>query len=82
MPFYVYILGSKKNGINKTYVGWTINLKKRLNKHNSGKGAKTTRGRKWKVIYKEIFFSKIKATSREYYLKKDRKTRKKLMAKF
>ena len=72
----------KKNGIKKTYVGWTINLKKRLNKHNSNKGAKTTRGRKWKIIYKEILFSKIEAMSREYYLKKDRKIRKKLIAKF
>ena len=82
MSFYVYVLGSKKNGIKKTYVGWTINLKKRLNKHNSNKGAKTTRGRKWKIIYKEILFSKIEAMSREYYLKKDRKIRKKLIAKF
>ena len=82
MSFYVYVLGSKKNGIKKTYVGWTINLKKRLNKHNSNKGAKTTRGRKWKIIYREIFFSKIVAMSREYYLKKDRKIRKKLIAKF
>ena len=82
MSFYVYVLGSKKNGIKKTYVGWTINLKKRLNKHNNNKGAKTTRGRKWKIIYKEILFSKIEAMSREYYLKKDRKIRKKLIAKF
>ena len=81
MSFYVYVLGSKKNGIKKTYVGWTINLKKRLNKHNSNKGAKTTRGRKWKIIYREIFFSKIVAMSREYYLKKDRKIRKKLISK-
>ena len=82
MRFYVYVLGSKKNGIKKTYVGWTINLKNRLKKHNSGKGAKTTRGRQWKIIYKEIYFSKIEAMSREYYLKKNRKIRKKLIVKF
>ena len=53
MTFYVYILGSKKRGRKKTYVGWTNNLIKRLQKHNSGKGAKSTKGRKWKIIYKK-----------------------------
>ena len=82
MSFYVYVLGSKKNGIKKTYVGWTINLNKRLNKHNSGSGAKSTRGRTWKIIYKEKFFTKIEAMSREYYLKKNKKLRKKLISRF
>ena len=82
MPFYVYILGSNKNGFKKTYVGWTTDIKKRLYKHNIGKGAKSTKGRKWKIIYKEKLFSKNDAMSREYYLKKNRKLRKKLVAKF
>ena len=82
MNFYVYVLGSKKNGLKKTYVGWTINIKKRLNKHNAGKGAKSTRGRNWKIIHKEKLFSKIDAMSREYYLKKNKKFRKKLLSKF
>ena len=82
MSFYVYVLGSKKNGLKKTYVGWTINLNKRLNKHNSGSGAKSTRGRTWKIIYKEKFFTKIEAMSREYYLKKNKKLRKKLISRF
>ena len=58
-----------------TYVGWTNNLKERLEKHNSGKGAKSTRGKKWKVIYYELFKSKKKAMQREYYIKKNLKLR-------
>jgi len=58
-----------------TYVGYTVNLKERISLHNKGKGAKFTRGRKWKLIYKEKFSSKNKAISREYYIKKNRKLR-------
>jgi|TARA_B110001452_G_C15023523_1_gene357728 putative endonuclease len=58
-----------------TYVGYTIDLKKRITLHNQGKGAKFTRGRKWKLIYKEKHTSKIKAISREYYIKKNRTLR-------
>jgi len=55
-----------------TYVGYTKDIKKRISLHNSGKGAKFTRGRKWKLIYKEKFSSKNKAILREYYIKKNR----------
>ena len=58
-----------------TYVGYTNSLKKRIKLHNLGKGAKFTRGRKWRVIYKEKFTSKNKAISREYYIKKNRQLR-------
>ena len=61
--------------INKTYVGYTTDVISRLKKHNSSKGAKTTRGYKWKIIYKKRFLSKSKALSFEYKLKKDRKKR-------
>ena len=61
-----------------TYVGYTNNLKKRIILHNSGKGAKFTRGRKWVLIYKEKFKSKKEAISREYYIKKNRVLRNKL----
>ena len=71
MSYYVYMLKSiEKKPV--TYVGYTINLKKRISLHNKGKGAKFTRGRKWKLIYKEKFSSKNKAISREYYIKKNR----------
>ena len=74
MSYYVYMLKSK--GLKPvTYVGYTKDIKKRITLHNSGKGAKFTRGRSWKLIYKEIFKSKSKAISREYYIKKNRKFR-------
>ena len=78
MSYFVYVIGSLKNSKPKTYVGSTKDLNERLKKHNSGKGAKSTRGRKWKIIYHEIFNSKKKALRREYYLKKDRILRKEL----
>jgi putative endonuclease len=65
-----------------TYVGYTKDLKKRISLHNSGKGAKFTRGRKWKLIYKEKYSSKNKAISREYYIKKNRKLRNQIKDKF
>ena len=74
MVYYVYMLKSKSVKT-VTYVGFTSNLQKRINLHNSGKGAKFTRGRKWKLIYKEKFKSKREAISREYYIKKNRKLR-------
>tara|TARA_B100000767_G_C19719933_1_gene516773 strand:- start:1051 stop:1278 length:228 start_codon:yes stop_codon:yes gene_type:complete len=61
-----------------TYVGYTKNLKKRIQLHNKGKGAKFTRGRTWKLIYKEILKSKSKAISREYYIKNNKQLRKKI----
>ena len=77
MSFYVYMLKSK--GFKSvTYVGYTNNLKKRIVLHNQSKGAKFTRGRKWKLMYKEKFKSKKEAISREYYIKKNRKLRNKI----
>jgi Predicted endonuclease containing a URI domain len=74
MSYYVYMLKSKgKKSI--TYVGYTNNLNKRIKLHNQGKGAKFTRGREWKLIYKECFQSKSKAISREYYIKNNRTLR-------
>ena len=69
----------KSKGIKSvTYIGYTNNLIKRINLHNSGKGAKFTRGRKWILIYKEKFESKNEAISREYYIKKNRVLRNRL----
>ena len=65
-----------------TYVGYTNDIKKRISLHNNGKGAKFTRGRKWKLIYKEKFTSKNKAISREYYIKKNRTLRNQIKNKF
>tara|TARA_B100002019_G_C20951048_1_gene441627 strand:+ start:75 stop:308 length:234 start_codon:yes stop_codon:yes gene_type:complete len=59
----------------KTYVGYTSNLKKRIILHNSNRGAKSTKGHKWKLIYKKKFSSKSEAMSYEYKLKHDRNKR-------
>ena len=60
MFYYVYMLRSM--GIKPiTYVGYTKNLNKRIVLHNSGKGAKFTRGRKWKLIFREKLTTKNKA---------------------
>ena len=64
--------------VSVTYVGYTNDLKKRINLHNNNKGAKFTRGRKWKLIYKEKLNSKKEAISREYYIKKNRVLRNKI----
>ncbi len=75
MYHYVYILKTLDGYLDKTYVGYTTDIISRLKKHNSSKGAKATRGYKWKIIYKKRFLSKSKALSFEYCLKKDRKKR-------
>ena len=81
MSYFFYVICSLKHSKPKTYVGWTKDLSERLRKHNLGKGAKSTKGRKWKIIYHEIYNSKKKAMRREYYLKKDRILRSKLRKK-
>ena len=81
MFYYVYMLKSKSVKP-VTYVGFTSNLQKRINLHNSGKGAKFTRGRKWKLIYKEKFKSKSEAISREYYIKSNRSLRENIKKKY
>jgi putative endonuclease len=75
MYYFVYLLKATNPGIKKTYVGYTNNLNSRLNKHNSNKGAKSTKGYKWEIIFKKRFLSKSKAMSYEYLLKKNRKKR-------
>ena len=69
----------KSQGVKSvTYVGYTKDIKRRIALHNSGKGAKFTRGRTWRLVYKQIFKSKSKAISREYYIKKNRTLRNKI----
>ena len=81
MSYFVYILKSiEKKPV--TYVGYTGTLSKRIKLHNTGKGAKFTRGRKWRLIYKEKIASKNKAISREYYIKKNRALRDKIKNKY
>tara|TARA_B100001115_G_C15527105_1_gene250180 strand:+ start:238 stop:501 length:264 start_codon:yes stop_codon:yes gene_type:complete len=77
MNYFVYMLKSLgKTPV--TYVGYTKDLKQRISLHNNNKGAKFTRGRKWKLIYKEKHGSKKEAISREYYIKNNRTLRNKI----
>ena len=79
MPYFVYLIVSKTvNKKNFSYVGYTGNLKKRIDLHNAGKGAKFTRGKKWKLVYYKKYDSKSKAMKNEYILKKNYKLRQKI----
>ncbi len=78
MTFYVYLIVSKVKNKTISYVGYTNNLSKRINLHNSNKGAKFTKGKKWKLIYYEKYDSKNEAMKKEYSLKKNYYLRNKL----
>jgi putative endonuclease len=82
MVYYVYLIKTLAEYKNKSYVGYTNDLKKRINKHNSNIGAKSTKGYKWELVYKKKFYLKHKALSFEYKLKKDRKERLKIIYDF
>ncbi len=71
MTYFVYLLISKDKNKTISYVGYTSNLAKRLILHNNNKGAKFTRGRKWKIIYKKKYLTKSIAMKQEYLLKKN-----------
>ena len=75
---FVYLLVSKNKNRTISYVGYTNNINKRLKLHNSSKGAKFTRGRKWKLAYYKKYDNKILAMKEEYKLKKNYKLRSKL----
>ena len=71
MTYWVYILVSGYKGKFVTYVGYTKNIKKRIQLHNTSRGAKFTKGRKWTLIYKKSYKDKSIAMKNEYKLKKD-----------
>ena len=79
MRCFVYILGSDGRGGPRTYVGWTTDLDRRLAQHNAGTGARSTRGRRWALLYAERYPTREEAMSREWYLKRDRRFRARLM---
>ena len=81
MNCYVYVLAARnKTGSLTTYVGWTLDLERRLAEHNGAgkRGAKSTRGRAWVLLYAEKHKSKRKAMAREYALKNDQAFRARL----
>lgn len=78
MTGFVYVLGSQTSCGYRTYVGWTLDLDRRLAEHNSGTGAKTTRGNAWSLLYAERLPTRIEAMRREWHLKRDRRLRRQL----
>ncbi len=78
MTSFVYILGSSAPSGYRTYVGWTLDLARRLAEHNAGKGARTTRGRTWTLLHSEEHPTRVEAMRREWYLKRDRALRRRL----
>jgi putative endonuclease len=66
---------SKINDKYISYVGYTKDINKRVLLHNISKGAKFTKGKFWKLIYKKKYKTKSLAMKEEYKLKKDYKKR-------
>ena len=82
MCHYVYMLISAHKEKYVSYIGYSKDPKKRLIKHNSGLGAKFTRGRQWNIIYKKKLKNKSEALKFEYNLKKDIKLRNSIKERF
>ena len=82
MTYFVYLIGNNRREKLTTYVGYTNNIENRIKLHNRGKGAKFTKGRKWKLLYYEKYTSKREAILRENYIKKNRKFRNLIKEKF
>lgn len=67
MYYYIYVLKSKKDG--EFYTGYTIDLKNRLNQHNTGEVRSTKNRLPMELIYFEGCLNQQDATHREKYLK-------------
>ena len=81
MSFFIYMIIAKNKKKTISYVGYTNNVQKRIKLHNTSKGAKFTRGRKWKLVYLKKFPTKKKAMREEYKFKKNYYLRKKIIKK-
>ncbi len=66
--FYVYFLRSKSNP-SKTYIGYTVDLKQRIETHNAGGSVYTEHDRPWKLVTYIAFDSEEKAIAFEKYIK-------------
>ncbi len=66
--YYVYLLQSISNPDQK-YVGYTANLKQRIQTHNSGHSKYTAKYKPWEIVSYHAFAEKSKAQAFEKYLK-------------
>ena len=68
MPYFVYLVECRDRSY---YCGYTDDLKKRIEAHNSGKGAKyTQRRRPVRLVHREEFETRSLAMKREAQIKK------------
>jgi len=79
MDCFVYVLGSVGKARIITYVGWTLDVERRLAQHNAGTGARSTRGRQWTLLHVERYPTREEAMRREWHLKRDRAFRRHLV---
>ena len=75
--YYVYVLLEKETGEN--YIGYSSDLRQRVERHKSGTGAKMARKGRWELVYYEAYLVKADATRREYRLKHDGRARRQLL---
>ena len=67
MMYYVYVLHS--NHDQGLYIGYSADLKRRLNEHNEGKSISTKARRPWRLVYYEAYVDERDALGREEFLK-------------
>jgi len=65
--YYIYVLYSLKD--HKFYIGYTVNLKRRLTEHSKGEVISTKNRRPFKLIHYEYLINKEDAKARERFLK-------------
>ncbi len=70
--YIVYILKSEVDG--SFYVGYTSDIQRRVEQHNSGRSSYTSRKIPWKLVYTEVFEHKSDALKREKFLKAQKST--------
>jgi putative endonuclease len=73
MPAFVYIIYSQQ--LNKFYVGYSVDLIKRLAQHNAGMSVFTAKASDWVLKYSESFPDRDSAIKREKEIK-SKKSRK------
>ncbi|MFP2995760.1 GIY-YIG nuclease family protein [Spongiivirga sp. MCCC 1A20706] len=70
MSFFVYVIQSE---IDKSYyVGYTVDLETRLDKHNAGNSQYTSKKIPWVLVYFEEFQTKSDAIKREKFIKRQK----------
>ncbi len=68
MPFYTYILWSRKTG--RFYVGHTEDLQRRLFEHNNNRTDSIKNRGPWELVYSEEFATRSEASRRERQMKR------------